>query len=215
MSEHPRRERISALVDEPGSDPEAVGHVRDCAECRRELERMRKMRMALSALDDLEPPEESWDRIAASLTPPEGERGRLRSAERSVPLRAAAAVLLFAAGAWVGTWLEEGAGPAGGEEASPAGVAAEAGATGEGLSYDEAFARLERLRSAGPSPEEALRDPAAAAEHLTRLDALVQATRRAVRETPADPNLNDFLFEVVQEREALEEALQFATLEYR
>lgn len=212
MSEHPPHERISALVDEPGSDPEAAAHVEECRECASEAERMRKMRMALSALDDLEPPEESWERIAASLPPPEG--GGVRFAGRSRALQAAAAVLLFAAGAWVGTRLGADDGGVGGPEGRPP-ATMEAATGTSGLSYHEAFARLERLRSAGPSPEEALRDPAAAAEHLTRLDALIQAARRAVRETPADPNLNDFLFEVVQEREAIEEALDLASLEYR
>ena len=48
-SEHLSLERISALLDEPGDDPRATEHLRECERCEREQERMRRMRMALTA----------------------------------------------------------------------------------------------------------------------------------------------------------------------
>jgi hypothetical protein len=71
------------------------------------------------------------------------------------------------------------------------------------------------LRAQGPSPGEVYRNPEAAAEHLARLDALIRASREALREDPTDPAVNDFLFEVVEQRQELNQALQLASLEYK
>ena len=213
MSEHLERERLSALID-GDADAEAHAHLEGCEACRRELETLRRMRMALSAMDDLEPPVDGWERLAAAL-PGEDRRSGWRSG--ATWLRVAAALLLFVGGLGVGARLgpEWGGGPVAvsGSGDGVAELASTEAASGD--AYRQALDRLESLRAAGPSPEEAYRDPGTAAQHLARLDAVIRATREALHEDPADPAMNDFLFEVVEERDALEEALQLATLEYR
>ncbi|MFW6192642.1 MAG: hypothetical protein ACOC83_04065 [Gemmatimonadota bacterium] len=143
---------------------------------------------------------------------------------RAAWLRAAAAVLIFTGGLLLGNQttglLTEGA------DADRSAVSnrlpvdqpgrlAAAGPAGEDLDYGQWLRQLEALRASGPSPEEALSDPEAAAEHLARLDALIRGARDYVQEMPADTRLNDFLFEVVEDRRALNDALQLASLEYR
>lgn len=142
----------------------------------------------------------------------------------AVWLRAAAAVLIFTGGMLLGSQMT---GPfTKGANADRSAVSntlpvdqpgqlAAAGPDGEDLDYEQWLRQLETLRASGPSPEEALSDPEAAAEHLARLDALIRGARDYVQEMPADTRLNDFLFEVVEDRRALNDALQLASLEYR
>lgn len=143
-------------------------------------------------------------------------------------LRAAAAVLIFTGGVLLGNQMTGPftGGAAGGADADRSAVSntlpadqpgqlAAAGPAGEDLDYEQWLRQLETLRASGPSPEEALSDPEAAAEHLARLDALIRGARDYVQEMPADTRLNDFLFEVVEDRRALNDALQLASLEYR
>ena len=158
-------------------------------------------------------------------------------------LRAAAAVVLFAGGLALGTHLSEppadtgaGAGadagdPASGERfaageeagdrglrspgvASPVGGPTEADGPGS-ASRTTPSGGLAGLVDGGATPLEVYRDPAAAAERLARLDAMMQAAREAMREDPSDPAVNDLLFRVAEDREALIDALHLATLEYR
>lgn len=213
--EHLTRERLSALLDGE-TDAEAREHLEACEPCTQELETLRRMRMALSAMDDLEPPADGWERIAAALP---------RSTPGDVPawragsgwLRAVAAALLFAVGLGVGARLgpDAGEGTRRGAGSDTAATLASAEGSAADSTYRSALERLEALRARGPSPEEAYRDPAAAAEHLARLDAVIRATREAIHEDPADPAMNDFLFETVEQRQELNQALQLATLEYR
>lgn len=218
-TEHLERERLSALL-EGEEDGEARAHLERCDACRRELETLRRMRMALSAMDDIEPPADGWERIEETL-PASSSSARAAGpswSDGTTWLRVAAALLLFAGGLGVGTLLgpdgPAGSTAAGGADTSAATLtASEPGA--DDSAYRDALRRLESLRARGPSPEEAYSDPAAAAEHLARLDAVIRATREALHEDPADPAMNDFLFEVVEERQALNEALHLATLEYR
>ena len=80
------------------------------------------------------------------------------------------------------------------------------------------MAELQDLRRGGPSQAQIATDPALAAERLTRLDALIEASREALRTAPADPALNDFLFDVVDERASvagqLDQTLRQASMEY-
>lgn len=274
MSDHIDSERMSTLLDEGVTGGRPAAHLEECAACRRELELMRRTRMALSALDDLEPPEGQWEAIEATLT----RRGMVRGSSgdagagpgdasrngRADPdgtgawgreaggptggvwarvvagggwARAAAAILLFAGGVGAGMSL---GGPAGspdraaasrdglparasgepdaeaGQRQPPGLTAADEGASlSSEAGYRRALDRLEALRSQGPSPEEVYRNPEAAAEHLARLDALIRASREALRDDPADPAVNDFLFQVVEERQELNQALHLASLEYK
>lgn len=261
MDDHLTQEQISALLDEgieEGTAP-GGGHLDECPRCRRELERMRRMRMALSALDDLEAPVGLWGRIQARLPATGGEEpstagarggegsswlGRLAAGSAGGWIRAAAAVVLFAAGVGLGSSLGDlpaetadvagqqepavtGQGGAeGGAEVAGRRVAdAAAGSVPEAAAlvdseeddagYREALDRLQRLRQRGPSPEEAMRRPSAALEHMARLDALIRASREALRDDPANPALNQFLFEAMEERETLNDALRFSSVEIR
>lgn len=226
MRDHLSREQISRLLEEPDSVPGGTRHIEACAECAREYEQLSRMRMALSALPELAPPVGEWEAIRARL----GHGGR-GGGVRSIPFRArirplwaAAVVTLFAAGLGVGRLLSPGAvptGPGASDGTAPPEVPAlladgAEGATAE--AYLRTAARLQELRSQGPSGPEVLEDPAAAAERIMRLDALIEASREALRSAPADPVLNNFLFDVVDEREAvagqLDRALRLTSVEY-
>lgn len=264
--DHLSTEELSALLDRGAGEASEDGHVEECPACRREMELLRRMRMALSALDDREAPPGAWSSVEAELEQRDvvdEEDGAGRSAAERPSFspggvgwaRAAAAAVLFVGGLGLGTHLASpGGADAGaaadaatasrtaasdevasdaaaetetGPSATPArsdggsrvavagdGSAEPAGAS-DGLSYREARERLEELRARGPTFEEAYRNPQAAAEHLARLDALMRASQEALREDPADPALNDFLFQVAEERESLNRALQLSSLEYR
>jgi len=264
MAEHLDHETLSALMDEPEAWPAAGDHLRGCTACRREFNVMRRMRMALSALDDVEAPDGAWEAIEARL--PAGQaaaRAAGPGKERDwvgATMRAAAAVVLFAGGVGLGLWAggpADTAGAASGASSVAAGDVPDGGstrladagagalsaarpasargsgsagssvATSTGASdsvtlpadlprpYRALYSRLEALRAQGPSPSQALQDPQAAAQHLARLDALIRASRDALQDSPADPAINDFLFQVVAERDALDQALHVASLQYR
>lgn len=281
MVEHISNERLAALLDDGVEDASAREHLDDCSACRREMDLLRRMRMALSAMDPLEPPADQWERIEASLptagsdaaagsdaTPLDDDAGRVRDETRGPRgagrtgggargfggwvrdigwLRAAAGIVLFAGGLGLGSVLgplpgagggsssggatEAAAGPT--EEATAAATRAgttEAAATpaasgterasdraGEpgDLDADEILSELEVLASGDFDPRQAYRNPTAAAERLARLDALVRAAREALEEEPADPAMNQLLFQVVEERQQLNRALHQASIDYR
>lgn len=210
-SEHLSAERISALLDDPGGDPRAAEHLRGCERCGREQERMRRMRMALSALGGVAPPEDEWERIEPHL-PDSGTVGERRERDDVLPLlrsgwaaRVAAATLVFAVGLGAGLQLREGGSPASPERS---GV------------YLNAARSLESMVSSGAdSGFEPMDDPVAAAEEMARLEALAEAAREALREQPADPALNNFLFRVNERQESLRSRLgaaaRLASMDYR
>ncbi|MDT8435727.1 MAG: hypothetical protein RRA92_03125 [Gemmatimonadota bacterium] len=250
MSEHLSPERISLLLDEPGSVEGGEAHLAACQACASEYERMSRMRMALSALPDLDAPADGWRRLERALGGEEGEAGRAaasgsrgrppgdarvhRTAPRARvlafpggvrPLWAAAVVGLFAAGLVVGRSLGPGGTGAGtGADDGPLAAAEEPVATTQALAdaggaegYLRTVAELEALRdeTLGPGAEG---DPARMAERLMELDALVEASREALRQAPADPVLNNFLFDVVDRRDRmageLDRTLRFTAAEY-
>lgn len=226
MREHLTRERIAALLDEPGATSAGLAHLDECEDCAREFEGMSRMRMALSGLPDLSPPEGEWDAIRKHL-PHRVAPSRLRSLW-ATPLAAAAVILLFLGGLAVGRMIapasQDGQNPglemaAGGQPAANDGEAALAGADDARFDeYLQTVGRLRELRDAGPVGPTLVDNPALAAERLTRLDALIDATRESLRMAPADPALNDFLFDVVDERESLagqlDHTLRQASMEY-
>lgn len=215
MPDHLSRERIAALLDEPevpGADRE---HLDGCEECKREYEQMVRTRMALSALPDLVPPADEWKKVRTRLgadVSPIGRQFPALHAARFRPLWAAAVIALFAAGLGVGRQLS----PAG--EAEPAAVAARSDADDPAEAYLRTVAQIQNLRTEGPSGEAVLDDPSLAAERLMRLDALIEASREALRTAPTDPVLNNFLFDVVDERQSLavqmDRSLRFTSVEY-
>ena len=230
MSEHLTLERLSAVLDEPHADSAAAAHLDACAVCQREYEAMRHMRMAISGLSELEAPDGAWHRIEAALPVASGAPAAVEIRPRRLgygmltawPLQLAAALVLFAGGLTVGTRLRQ----AGMTHEGPPVASSRTGGTvvpaveTRPTSYQQAVSDLEELRyrtvSAGADPAD---DPAAAATRLIYLDALVAASREALRESPEDPAVNDFLFEVIDERDALNaqlnDVLHAATAEYR
>lgn len=203
---------------------------------------MRRTRMALSGLGDLEPPPDEWERIESRLR----ARGRIRengpgvgaveSASRElsgsgwVP-QVAAAALVFAVGLAAGLQLSTPPAADAGR-----GVEAEATAAGERPGPDGASDRgageaavrfaaagsgggLEAMLAAETDDLEPLEDPVEAAEQSARLDALTAAAREALQERPADPALNSLLFRLTERRQNLESRLgaaaRLASLEYR
>jgi hypothetical protein len=60
--------------------------------------------------------------------------------------------------------------------------------------------------------------PEAFAERITHLDAMIDASRDALSEAPADQVLNNFLFQLVDEREdlagQLDQTLRMTAAEY-
>ena len=228
MPEHPSRERIAALLDGSGGREPDREHLDSCEECKHEYEQMARVRMALSALPDLEPPAGEWDRIRERLDANAlGDAIRMESSPRSPtrlqvrPLWAAAVVGLFAAGLGVGRQLAiTGTVPSGQPAAE---VASQATGTEElrdsqTAAYLRTVAQMERLRREGAPDPAMWNDPSAATERLMRLDALIQASREALRDAPTDPALNDFLFDVVDERESLagqlDRSLRLTSVEY-
>lgn len=217
MVEHLTREQIAALLDEPDAVGEDRPHLDVCSECAAEFEAMSRTRMALSGLPDLRAPHGAWDAIrtrlastsAGAATSTRATWWRLQ--ERWGPLMAAAAVVvLFLGGLGVGRMLAPGLdGEIGGNPGN------------SDLDYPEymrSVADLQELRQGGPSFEQIAGDPTLAAVRLTHLDALIEASREALREAPADPALNDFLFDVVDERASVAEELgrtiRQASMEY-
>jgi hypothetical protein len=221
MDEHLTREQIAALLDEPDAAAEAEGraHLDVCSECAGEFEAMSRTRMALSGMADLRAPDDGWEAIRARL-PMSANARRTAAAtwwgrqERWGPALTAAAILvLFLGGLGVGRVLTPGT--AG--DATDAGSPLTGAETGD-PEYLRSVADLQELRYGGPSAEQIAADPALAAVRLTHLDALIEASREALREAPADPALNDFLFDVVDEQTSvagqLDRTIRQASMEY-
>ena len=228
MSEHLLNERISALLDEPRADPEAEAHLERCERCRAEYERLSRMRMAISALGELQPPSDQWSRIEARLEaspfiapgPLSGRRSWGRRLLGSWPLQAAAALLLFAGGVVAGLQFTglRADGPA--EVAgrpipvvTAPGVAT--GRPGPEEAYLSALAGLDELRSplrlAEIRTEDGELDARAAARLLARLNGLIEASEEAVEDAPGNPAANALLFQLLEERNALADELHLAS----
>lgn len=113
MADHIPNERLAALLDDGVDDDDAREHLAACPRCERELDLLRRMRMALSAMDELEPPSGQWERIEAGIARDGATAATAADAgSRWVPrvrdvtwLRAAAGIVLFAGGLWVGSLL--------------------------------------------------------------------------------------------------------------
>ena len=244
MDEHLTREQIAALLDEPDAVAGGLAHLDVCSDCASEFEGMSRMRMALSGLPDLAAPQGGWERLRGALpiTPAARRRtetGRVISlpawmgSRWSPALTAAAIIVLFFGGLGVGRSLAP-TGSSGADGADrlaadePAGarpLPLPADASGDAAlmaseypEYLQTVAELRSLRNTGPGSEDIASDPALAAERLTRLDALIEASREALQDAPADPALNDFLFDVVDERASvagqLDQTIRQASMEY-
>ena len=84
--------------------------------------------------------------------------------------------------------------------------------------YLRTVADLQHLREGPGELGERQADPEAVAERITHLDAMIEASRDALREAPADPVVNNFLFQLVDERDdlagQLDQTLRMTAAEY-
>lgn len=234
MTEHPATERISALLDEPWADIEAQTHLERCRPCQAEFERLSRMRMALSALGDLDPPAGQWAAIDAALDEARagGPAGRSPAVGSPMRLRhrfltsgtwqAAAGVTLFAGGVLAGLQLTGGgfaAGPAG----TTAGVPAVVASSGEDRALLDGLAQLEQLRAplrqvgsgeapAGrdlrPGAAAGVVDPLETQRQMARLEGLIRAMREGLERSPGDAVASAYLLALMDERGRLAEELE-------
>ncbi len=233
--QHLSAERLSRLLDEPPAAEEAE-HLEGCRTCTRELEGLRRMRMALSGMDQEDPPSGEWGAIEQELRSSgilgwNGE-GRREGTDWSVgtswasgwPARAAAAALVFGVGLAAGLQFDLGGSlgtpgaDAEGERTERTAVEASTGTADGAGSLAGGMAGL-LAEESGESSVSPVEDPVVAAEELARLDALARAVRERLRENPTDPELNDLLFRISDRRESLTQefgrAAQLVSLDYR
>lgn len=238
MAEHLSIERISALLDEPRVDREAERHLEACDACRAESERLSRMRMALSALGELDPPADEWARIDARLDAVPGTSGPAPpvSAARpglgrrllsNGPLQAAAALALFAGGVLAGLQFTSGAGPVATADAPGAAeLPAVVSAGDEDRAVLNVLSELEELRAplrtvsdeetgSGAGAGAPVVDALQAARLAARLDGLIRAMQERLEGAPDDPFASAYLIELMDERARLAEAIERSVYDRR
>ena len=194
--QHLNDEDLARLVEEPADEHEAA-HLASCAACHAELQGMIAQRDALRRLPALPAPAGGWDALERRLLA-EGlmqEDAAVRPIRRfgSPAWRAAAALVLFAAGAGVGWGVR-------GDAAAPVAAAGAPATTEEALRLTEQ-AYLEALtRYAEESGLAASSDPL---NQLATLEGIVLTTRAALEQAPADPVINGYHLAALSQREAL------------
>ena len=216
---HLNAERISALLDEPWADGDGQAHMGTCAACQAEFERLSRMRMALSALPEEQPPRGEWASIEAALdargsrTAPRWLGGRIVGRFLTPgPLQAAAGLLLFAGGLVAGLQFTRG-----GATESLADLPAVV-SPADDRTLLEGFNRLESLRTplrqvgagtapqvTGSQPRE--RDPVELAQSLARLQGSIRALRDHLEGSPDDVFASAYLLELVETRDRLTDEL--------
>jgi len=209
-------EALARLVDhDPSQEEEAA--LEAWPDTLEELEGMRQMTDALRNLPDVRPPRGDWEVLAARLASegliePRSDRGRRISPSLPAWMQIAAAVVLFLAGVGLGSGFRpfpgEGTGawlldPA----ASYTQVAGEARSLEEAAEivrlteqpYYAALARYQQLATAARGGDVGHGDPAV---RMAALEALLAASRAAIRQAPGDTFLNGILVSTTAEREA-------------
>jgi hypothetical protein len=229
--EHLSLETLARLVDDVPDRGEAE-HLARCRRCRDELEALRNQTVGLSHLPDLRPPREGWSRLEGRLKAEGLIRGGSHGSRSPVPwLQAAAAAVLLLVGTGMGLGIAHMGGPdrsrdgivAGGTlEGFPLGALAvlDQGTPEPDLTLEEAEALVrlteEWYRTALVRYRERLQTeegPGRGTESnpMTRvaaLEALLAASRVAVREAPTDPFLNGLLVNMRAERDAALRGIQ-------
>ncbi len=239
MSEHLTLEQVAALIDDSEGAREGLAHIEQCDNCAREFEQMSRMRMALSALPDMETQSDEWSRIERMLPvttvvsiesqPHRATRSTrtsrsawTRFATAAWPVQSAAVLMLFAGGLWVGTRIGvDGESDASSNQAALLDQPAQQFqpvASGGSDSYLRAVSNLEALRDELNAEGEWPDDPVLLTERLNQYDELLSASKAALRQAPAEPAINDFVFGVQDERDdladRLDQTLRLASVEY-
>lgn len=182
-----------------------------------ELESLRRMTEALGALPDVRPPRGDWEVLEARLVSEGLVQGRGGFGPRRAPnlpawMQIAAALVLFVAGVGLGTGFRPAPATAGSLLADGAAAftqrAGDAGSLEEAAEivrlteqpYYAALARYQQLSAAARGGElPADGDPTV---RMAALEALLAASRAAIRQAPGDTFLNGILVSTTAEREA-------------
>jgi len=186
---------------------------------------MSRMRMSLSGLPELEAPAGEWDAIQEKLgLAPVGGPVAPSIWRRAAawPLQVAAVLALFAAGLMVGQRISPNTDAPQPTVAGLDGAVATAPESSLAIEPAEAYLRtvadLQQHRDGFDESGANSLEPAAVAERITHLDGMIDASRAALREAPADPVLNNFLFQLVDERDdlavQLDQTLRMTAAEY-
>jgi len=210
-------EALARLVDHDPS-PEELAALEACPDARQELEALRQMTDALRSLPDVRPPRGDWEVLAARLASegliePRNDRERLPPVSLPPWMQIAAALVLFLAGVGVGSGFRQLPGEAGGGAwvLEPARSAAQLSADVRSMEeaaevvrlteqpYYAALARYQQLATAARGGEPGGEDPAV---RMAALEALLAASRAAIRQAPGDAFLNGILVSTTAEREA-------------
>ena len=210
-------EALARLVDQDPT-PQEEAALEAWPGDREELEAMRAMTESLRSLPDVRPPRGDWEVLQARLAS-EGlidtrsDRGVRKAPTLPAWMQIGAAVVLFMAGVGTGSgfrqfptegstalWLVDPA-------ASYTELASEARSLDEAAEivrlteqpYYAALARYQELADVARGGGAGEEDPAA---RMAALEALLAASRAAIRQAPGDAFLNGILVSTTAEREA-------------
>ncbi|MBW3628747.1 MAG: hypothetical protein KY464_05540 [Gemmatimonadetes bacterium] len=198
--QHLSEETLARLVDEAAVEGEAL-HLETCEDCRIELEEMKAQTRALALLPEITPPAVAWPSVRRRLSAEELLRAAAgRRTGLGWPLRAAAGLTLFLAGAATGALALRGTAPGEQVAAAPTQPVAEADDLEQRLraAEDEYVAVLTEYSMATESA-----DPVDPLNRLAALEGIVLTTRAALEEAPADPVINGYHLSAVGQRDAM------------
>jgi hypothetical protein len=211
--QHPTLEALARLVDE-APEPVERAHLAACPECRAELEALVEQRRALAGLPELAPGPDQWPELRARLR----REGMLRKRAAWSPAyqRAAAAVVLFLAGGWLGWAVRGPAGPAGDPGPAPTTFAAgDAVGPGARAASDDLVRTSPAGEPAGDATGEVFMAaldrymassevrPADPAARLAVLDHIVMTTAEALHAAPTDPIITGYHLSALAQRDAV------------
>lgn len=200
-------ENLSAYLDgelDGAALAAAEAHLAACAECRADLEGLRRVVRRAASLDDRPPEKDLWSGIAAQIaTPSTADVVPLSSRRRftfSMPQLAAAAIALMALSAGAGVFMSRPAqrvaqGPASigpSTSATPVAVADRAPVNPGDLavaSYDSAITGMQQMLAArrGSLDTATIR---IVEQSLTLIDAAIRQARAALDRDPGNMYLN-------------------------